>query len=78
MKNKYKDAPEASTTNLTVTRRDFLKASGFVIAGLSVGAPFAYAAETDSKVKVRFGIVTDAHYTDAAPHGSRYYNCYRH
>ncbi len=65
--------PGANTPNWTVTRRDFLKASGFVISGLSLGAPFAHAAETDSKAKVRFGIVTDAHFADAVPIGSRYY-----
>ena len=73
MKNEYTDAGEATSTNWKVTRRDFLKASGFVITGLSVGAQFAYAAETDSNTKVRFGIVTDAHYADAAPQGSRHY-----
>jgi len=73
MKNEKSDAREAGITNWTVTRRDFLKASGLVITGLSVGAPFTSAAETDSNRKVRFGIVTDAHFADAAPKGSRQY-----
>jgi len=73
MKKDYTDALEASTDNWTVTRRDFLKASGFVFAGLSVGVPFIHAADLNSNTKVRFGIVTDAHYADAAPLGSRHY-----
>ena len=64
---------EEITPNWTVTRRDFLKASGLVIAGLSVGSPIINAADLDSQTKVRFGIVTDAHYSDAAPNGSRHY-----
>jgi len=56
-----------------VTRRDFLKGSGLVIAGLSAGASFARADNTDSKAKLSFGIVTDAHYADSKPRGSRKY-----
>lgn len=73
MKNKHTAASEEFTANWTVTRRDFLKASGLVIAGLSVVSPITNAAEPDNKPKVRFGIVTDAHYSDSAPNGSRHY-----
>ena len=38
-----------------------------------MGAPFTFAAELDSKTKVRFGIVTDAHYADNVPSGTRHY-----
>lgn len=34
---------------------------------------FASADNTDSKAKLSFGIVTDAHYADADPGGSRRY-----
>jgi predicted phosphodiesterase len=73
MQHAHTDARESDTANWTVTRRDFLRTSGCVIAGLSVGVPFANAAETDRKTKLRFGIVTDAHYADAAPTGSRHH-----
>ena len=73
MKNKDTEAREATAANWIVTRRDFLKASGFVISGLSLGAPFTFAGELDSNTRVRFGIVTDAHYADNAPRGTRHY-----
>ncbi len=73
MKNEHTATGEEIASNWIVTRRDFLKASGLVIAGLSVGSPIINAADLDSQTKVRFGIVTDAHYSDAAPNGSRYY-----
>jgi len=60
-------------TRWRVARRDFLKASGLVIAGLSVAGSGVRAAEPDSKTMLRFGIVTDPHYTDVARRGSRYY-----
>lgn len=54
-----------------VTRREFLKGSSLIIAGLSAGVPFANADKTDSKKKLSFGIVTDAHYADADARGAR-------
>lgn len=56
-----------------IARREFLKASGLVIAGLSVAAPCAYANEPVRKTKLQFGIVTDPHYADVARRGKRYY-----
>jgi len=73
MKNEDIETREATPANWIVTRRDFLKASGFVISGLSLGAPFTFAGEPGSNTKVRFGIVTDAHYADNAPRGTRHY-----
>lgn len=55
---------------LTVTRRDFLRASGALVAGLSTGLR---AASADEKPIARFGIVTDPHYADAPARGSRHY-----
>ncbi len=56
----------------TPTRHTFLKASGVVVAGLSDGA--VRAAGTSGQAMLRFGMVTDAHYSDAPAKGSRYYN----
>jgi len=56
-----------------VARRDFLKASGLVIATLFDGAPCAQAGESGRDMKTRFGIVTDAHFADVDARGSRYY-----
>jgi predicted phosphodiesterase len=53
------------------TRRDFLKASGWALAGLAAGAP-AYAAARLPRLS--FGLVTDAHYAEAEAKGVR---CYR-
>ena len=64
---------KSGATDWVVTRREFLKGSGVVIAGLASGLPFAHAARMDNKVKMSFGIVTDAHYADADAKGVRYY-----
>jgi 3',5'-cyclic AMP phosphodiesterase CpdA len=56
-----------------VMRRDFLKASGFVIAGFALKVPFSRADGTESKAKLRFGIMTDAHFADREAAGSRHY-----
>lgn len=45
-----------------ITRREFLKASAIGAAGLSFSQLSALANSNDSKI--RFGIVTDAHYAD--------------
>jgi len=63
----------ARAARWTVTRRDLLKTSGFVIAGLFVKVPFARANGTDRKTKLRFGILTDAHFADRSAAGSRHY-----
>ncbi len=73
MKDKYGGNLEPGGTDWTVTRREFLKGSGLVIAGLSAGIPSACADNTEGKAKLSFGIVTDAHYADTDPKGSRKY-----
>ena len=73
MKNKNPNTLSPDATYWTVTRRTFLKGSGFVIAGLSAGIPFARAISMDGKAKLTFGIVTDTHYADTDPNGSRNY-----
>ncbi len=56
-----------------LTRRDFLKTSGSFFAGLAMGMPFAPTKDANHKVKLRFGIVTDAHYADTPARGIRFY-----
>jgi predicted phosphodiesterase len=73
MKNEELETRESTAANWIVTRRDFLKASGFVVSGLSLGAPSIFAVNRGSNTKVSFGIVTDAHYADSAPRGTRFY-----
>ncbi len=67
----HKRQSEAGVWKLT--RRDFLKGPGLVAAGLFVGWPIANAGDTEGGTGLRFGIVTDAHYADTDPRGSRYY-----
>jgi predicted phosphodiesterase len=64
---------QTETARRKVTRRDFLKASGVLIAGISAGVPITCAYRTIDKAKLCFGIVTDAHYADAANMGTRHY-----
>ena len=56
-----------------ITRRDVLKASGVFIAGLTMQTPLSYAQDTQRKPIIQFGMVTDMHYADADPRGTRYY-----
>jgi predicted phosphodiesterase len=55
-----------------ISRRDFLAASGLVAAGCG-GTAWAAAEGEDPGIAVRFGIVSDAHYADRDPAGSRAY-----
>jgi hypothetical protein len=48
----------------SINRRDFLKASAGALAGLS---------RFGQRAPVRFGLVTDSHYADADPLGTRFY-----
>jgi hypothetical protein len=59
--------------NWKISRREFLRDSGLVIAGLSFGIPLVHANSKYSRGKLSFGIVTDAHYADAEPNGTRRY-----
>ncbi len=73
LKDKNRNTLTPDTADWTVTRRTFLKGSGLVIAGLSAGIPFSLANSMDGKAKLSFGIVTDVHYADTDPNGSRKY-----
>ena len=63
----------SGNTRWIVTRRTFLKTSASVIAGLSINPLSTSASERHSASTISFGIVTDSHYTNANPLGSRYY-----
>jgi len=60
-------------TDWQVSRRDFLKASSAMLAGLAASSPLAFAGGLAARRKLRIGIVTDAHYADADVKRSRYY-----
>lgn len=52
-----------------VVRRDFLKVSGLAMVGIS-----SARADGETRMgKLRFGVVTDAHFADVDRNGSRYY-----
>lgn len=61
------------TGSWRVARRDFLKSSGLIVAGIFSGPGFAVIAGSSDKPQLRFGMVTDAHYADAAARGERHY-----
>jgi hypothetical protein len=56
-----------------VTRREFLKQSSFILAGLTIDPRFAFSRQKKSEIRVTFGIVTDFHYADSAPKRNRYF-----
>lgn len=73
MKNRYGKKTQPGGTGWTITRREFLKGSGLVIAGISFGIPLVKANNEYNKARLSFGIVTDTHYADTEPNGTRRY-----
>ena len=63
----------AAPTVWRVDRRDFLKASAAALFGLALGDRWRLAAEDSLPAGWRFGLVTDPHYADADPKGTRFY-----
>ena len=57
----------------TVTRRGFLKTTGGIMAVLSPGVGMARTGSAGGRAMLRFGMVTDSHYADRDPMGSRRY-----
>jgi len=53
-----------------IDRRDFLRVGGTALLGIAAAREIAAAP---SERKLRFGIVTDIHYADAPPYGTRFY-----
>jgi len=56
-----------------VTRRDFLRFSGLALSGLAFNPFSSFRGGKKSASLVRFGIVTDSHYANTDPKGTRYY-----
>ena len=52
----------------TITRRHFLTTSAGTLAGIATGR-----ARVPAQAPLRFGIITDMHYADADPVGTRFY-----
>ena len=57
-----------------VDRRDFLKASAASLAGLMAGGCSFLTSEEPRGPTLRFGLLTDPHYGNAAPKETRYFN----
>jgi len=70
-----KHGPRDNLRNDTrvISRRDFLKVSGFTIAGTFILPLSAPAAGDPLTTRIRFGIVTDSHYADQDQLRNRYY-----
>ncbi len=64
-------SPPDSTPLWRPARRDFLRAGGLALLGIS--CPPAALAAARKPAKLRFGMVTDLHYADADPRGTRFY-----
>jgi hypothetical protein len=60
-------------TRWKIYRRDFLRTSGAFLTTGILPTLAGQAAAADFEVELRFGIVTDTHYADAEPLGTRYY-----
>ncbi len=73
VKNKNNDSTGQTRAEWEVTRRHFLKASGWVVAGFSASTSPVPAAGNGGNTRMSFGIVTDAHYADRPGRG-RVYN----
>ena len=72
--NKKMISPDRPTPGAwRVDRRDFLKASAASLFGLMVGAARMSGGPPAPGPRFRFGLVTDSHYADADPKGTRFY-----
>jgi hypothetical protein len=56
-----------------ISRRDFLKLSSFIISSLAIDPRYTFSQQNYPGIRVKFGIVTDAHYADSDPRGNRYF-----
>lgn len=56
-----------------IDRRDFLKASAAALFGLAIDDRRLVAANESRHAGFRFGLLTDPHYADADPKGTRFY-----
>jgi alkaline phosphatase len=68
------DIPKTTTTQLT--RRAFVRDSSLLLFGASfdwTNPNTLFAGEADASPQIRVGMVTDLHYADKPPAGSRHY-----
>ena len=59
-----------------LSRRAFVRNGSLFLLGAGLGSSHVaglFAAEADAKRRVRIGLITDMHYADKAPAGSRHY-----
>ncbi len=68
-----RDRQIRSTGRRQVDRRHFLRAGGAFTLGAAAALPHALCAAPQTPAPFRFGMVTDLHYADAAPLGTRFY-----
>lgn len=64
--------PPPTPPGWTVTRRDFLRTSAGIIAGLGLNIPVSLPGAGIAN-RLEFGLVTDIHYADTETRGTRYY-----
>ena len=60
-------------TNSFLTRRAFLRGSTLVLFGSAIVSPDSLAEIASVEPKLRVGLLTDLHYADKPPAGTRYY-----
>jgi predicted phosphodiesterase len=58
---------------LSITLRDFLKLSSFIITGLAIDPHYAFSQKQNPEIRVKFGIVTDSHYANTDPKNNRHF-----
>ena len=56
-----------------ISRRAFVKNGSLILFGTGVFTGASPVFESDDKKVLRFGLITDLHYADKAPAGSRHY-----
>ncbi len=71
---KTQHAGDSVARQWKITRRDWLRVSGFGMLSLLSKASIGAGTIGESAAKLRFGIVTDCHYSDRASQGRRHYN----
>ena len=67
------DRPAAARPGWRIDRRDFLKASAAALCGLALGDRWRLSAGEPRPAGFRFGLLTDPHYADTEPKGTRFY-----
>lgn len=63
----------ASSAGWHLARRDFLRSSATALAGVAFARFASAATPVTPRKPFRFGLITDSHYADADPKGTRFY-----